>query len=194
MSTKIEHGIKNRPFLGERVSGDAAIVLEREGGLLVAIVDVLGHGPEAHEVAKHIVGRLEREDWSSICDLLVRLHESIRGSRGAAIAIADIAFDEMVMRYVGVGNTVARRFGRKSARLVSRDGTLGHIMRTPREEHLKLERGDVVLFYTDGVQDHFDLGEYPEFDSDTAWAVALNIVKLFGKPHDDATCIALKVI
>lgn len=194
MSATIEHGIKNRPFLGERVSGDAGIVIERDNGLHVAIIDVLGHGPEAHEVAKHIVGRLEREDWTSICDLLSRLHESVRGGRGAAIAIADIDFGEGAMRYVGVGNTVVRKFGRTPARLVSSDGTLGHIMRTPREERLEFDRGDTILFYTDGVQDHFDLNQYEGFRSDSAWSIALNIVKLFGKPHDDATCIALKAV
>ena len=35
-----------RPCAGEFLSGDAALVAETDHGLLLAIVDGLGHGPE----------------------------------------------------------------------------------------------------------------------------------------------------
>ena len=46
-----EYGVAVRSFLGEPTAGDAGLVIEEDNGLFVAIVDVLGHGPEAHEVA-----------------------------------------------------------------------------------------------------------------------------------------------
>ena len=167
-------------------------MLEEEGGLFLAIIDVLGHGAEAHEVARHIVGRIEREDRSELCPMLNRLHESLRGTRGAAIAVAKLNCESGVLHYAGVGNTVCRKIGREPVRLVSHDGTLGHIMRTPRQEALQVEKGDLLLFYTDGVQDHFNLDDYPAMELDSALAVARNVIRLFGKPHDDATCIAVR--
>ena len=50
-NSHIEHHKIVRPCLGERVSGDAAVVTELDGGLLLGIADVLGHGQEAHAVA-----------------------------------------------------------------------------------------------------------------------------------------------
>jgi negative regulator of sigma-B (phosphoserine phosphatase) len=192
MATKYDYSIRVRAFLGERVSGDAAIVLEEPDGLFIALIDALGHGQEAHEVANIIVERLQAEDRSCLCSTLSRLHEILIGTRGAAAGIAHLNTGTGNLRYAGIGNTVIRRIGRKPMRLVSRDGTLGHIMRTPREEHMTVRAGDVVLFYTDGVQDHFDLRLYPAFEKDSATAISRNIVQLFGKAYDDAACIALK--
>jgi serine phosphatase RsbU (regulator of sigma subunit) len=192
MPGNYEYGVKVRPFLGERVSGDAGIVIEEPDGLFLAIIDVLGHGPEAHEVAVSITEFLERENRSDLCRVLVALDKHLRGTRGAAVGLARIDKDSNRLRYAGIGNTVIRRIGSEPSRLVSRDGTLGHIMRTPREEELEIGRRDVILLYSDGIQDHFDLGEYPSLPRDSARAIAQNIVRLFGKPHDDATCIALR--
>jgi negative regulator of sigma-B (phosphoserine phosphatase) len=187
-----EYGIKIRPFMGERVSGDAGIVIEEADGLFVAIIDVLGHGPEAHEVAVSITEFLNGADRSDLCGLLVDLDQQLRGTRGAAVGLARIGHGYGNLCYAGIGNTVIRRIGSEPSRLVSRDGTLGHIMRTPREETLELGPNDIVLMYTDGIQDHFDLDRYPSLKRDSARAIAQNIVRLFGKPHDDTTCIAFR--
>lgn len=192
MTHTFEHSVRVRAFLGERVSGYAGLVIEDSGSLFIAIVDVLGHGAEAHEVAKFIIEELQSEDRSDLCSILSRLHEKLIGTRGAAVAVARLETETGKLGYAGIGNTVIRRIGAQPLRLVSRDGTLGNIMRTPREESMVVAENDVVLFYTDGIQDHFDLSRYPSFEKDAASAIARNIVHLFGKPHDDATCIAIK--
>ena len=56
----LEHASTIRPCQGERVSGDAVIICPLEHGLLVAIVDVLGHGQEAHELTHVIDSYLAR--------------------------------------------------------------------------------------------------------------------------------------
>lgn len=187
-----QYGVAVRPFLGEPKAGDAGLVIEEDDGLFVAIVDVLGHGPEAHEVADAIVEFLTRHNRADLCATLDDLHEFLRGTRGAAAGIARVDRASSALRYAGVGNTVIRRIGPEPGRLVSRDGTLGQISRTPREEILAFGGKDVILLYTDGIRDHFELERYPTFATDSAAAIARNIVRLFGKPHDDATCIALR--
>lgn len=187
-----EYGVKVRPFLGERVSGDAGIVIEEPDGLFLAIIDVLGHGSEAHELAVSISEFLNAQNRSDLCRMLVNLDQYLRGTRGAAVGLARIDQGSGRLRYAGIGNTVIRRIGPEPSRLVSRDGTLGHIMRTPREEELDVGRQDIILLHTDGIHEHFDLEQYPSLARDSAKAIAHNVVRLFGKPHDDATCIALK--
>jgi anti-sigma regulatory factor (Ser/Thr protein kinase) len=187
-----EYGIAVRPFPGEPAAGDVGLVIEERNGLFIAIVDVLGHGPEAHEVASTIVQFLTSHRRSDLCSTLEELHASLQRTRGAAAGVARIDYASGELRYAAIGNTVVRRIGPRPLRLVSRDGTLGHIHRTPREERMTITNKDVILFYTDGVRDHFELDRYPTIATDSAPAIARNIVRLFSKPHDDAACIALR--
>ena len=181
-----------RPCRGQKVSGDTAVIEKRDRHVFAGIVDVLGHGPEAHELAVEIDSFL-RQSWTpSVTDTLEGLHETIKGSRGAAAGLAVLDADTGELRYCGVGNTVIRRLGPRPATLASRDGIIGGQMRTPREEQLQLTEGDVVLLYTDGVRTHFALEEYPELLSERAGAAAANVVRRFGKEHDDASCIVLR--
>ena len=48
---KITLGKSLRPYEGEVVSGDIATAYELEGVLVISLIDVLGHGPEAHKEA-----------------------------------------------------------------------------------------------------------------------------------------------
>ena len=187
-----EYGIAVRPFLGEPAAGDVGLVIEEPDGLFIAIIDVLGHGSEAHQVASTIVQFLTSHHRSDLCSTLEELHAFLQRTRGAAAGIARIDYASGELRYTAIGNTVIRRIGPRPFRLVSRDGTLGHLHRTPREERLTIAKKDVILFYTDGVRDHFELERYPTIATDSAPAIARNIVRLFGKLHDDAACIALR--
>jgi serine/threonine protein phosphatase PrpC len=65
-------------------------------------------------------------------------------------------------------------------------------MPTPREAHLQLEAGDLLLLTTDGVKERFSVEDYPGLLGDTPAVVARQVVQRFGKEHDDATCIAVR--
>ena len=157
----LEHASLVRPCQGERVSGDAVIVRPLEEGLFAAIVDVLGHGPDAHQLALDIDAYLAQYACADVAGLMGRLHQRLRGSRGAAVGLCAIDTAAGRLTYVGTGNTVLRRFGKAETRLVSHDGVLGQNMRTPHPQTLQLEEGDLVVLYTDGIKDRFTSDDYP---------------------------------
>lgn len=177
---------------GQPVGGDAVVVQTLDEGLFVAIVDVLGHGKEAHELARQITQFLERNASPCVADVMLQLHEHLKGSRGAAAGLGFFNAETGQFAYCGVGNTVARALGAREQRLVSRDGVLGQNMRMPREEDLLLTDADTLLLYTDGVRTHFELKEYPQLLTDALEIVVKTVVERFGKPHDDAACIAVR--
>ena len=69
---------------------------------------------------------------------------------------------------------------------------VGYVMRSLREEEMMLCDGDVLVLYTDGVNAHFGLEDYPELLVDDAETIATHIIAYFGKPDDAAACIALR--
>jgi serine phosphatase RsbU (regulator of sigma subunit) len=188
----LEHSSLIRPCQGEYLSGDAVVIRPLEQGLFVAIVDVLGHGPEAHELTQVIDAYLARYGSADVSGLMTRLHQHLMGTRGAAAGLCAIDAASGRIDYAGIGNTVMRRFGKVETRLVSQDGVLGQNMRTPMPQTLQLDPGDLVLLYTDGVSDRFTSNDYPGVLRHAPKEVASNIVQRFGKDHDDAACIAVR--
>ena len=192
MDDLLEHASLVRPCRGERLSGDAVVIRPLEQGLFVAIVDVLGHGPEAHELTHVIDAYLARYGTSDVSGLMTRLHQHLKGTRGAAVGLCAIDAATGRLDYAGIGNTAMRRFGNAETRLVSQDGVLGQNMRTPRPQTIQLEPGDVIVLYTDGVSDRFTSEDYPGVLRHAPKEVTNNIVQRFGKDHDDAACIAVR--
>ena len=181
-----------RACRGERVSGDAVVTVAGEKQTLVAIIDGLGHGLEAHGVARSAQHFLEASRDRDVVSLMAALHEQLRGSRGAAAGLCVVENTTGAVRYAGIGNTVIRRFGSQETRLVSRDGTLGERAATPALQQMTLDPGDVVLLYTDGIKDRFALDDYRGVLFQEPEEVARTMVERFGKDYDDAACIALR--
>ncbi len=181
-----------RPFQGERVSGDAAVIEHRAGATFAVIIDALGHGPLAHRVALQ-ASRFLKQHWSS--DLIATvnsLHEELKGTEGAAAGLCLIDFSRGEGRYVGIGNTVIRVFGDQENRLFSTPGTLGHQMRAPRAQAFSVQNDDVVVMYTDGVKERFEIKDYPQLRFQNPEIAARTILEKFGKSHDDAGCIVMR--
>jgi hypothetical protein len=79
---------------GFAVGGDAVVVRAGEGNRLVlAVIDVLGHGPEAHEQA--VIAEAVLMDSTSFdpVELLAALGTALSGSIGAAASVAAIQAD-----------------------------------------------------------------------------------------------------
>jgi len=190
--TLLQHASRIRPCPGERVSGDTVVVRALDRGLLVAMVDVLGHGPEAHALTGVIDEFLTRFGNDDVLSLMKRLHEHLKGSRGAVAGICAIDSSTGCTAFAGVGNTAMRRFGSAETRLVSQAGVLGQNMRTPVPQTLQLTPGDVIVQYSDGVSDRFTTDDYPGVLHHEPQQIADNIVQRFGKGHDDAACVAVR--
>jgi serine phosphatase RsbU (regulator of sigma subunit) len=188
----LEYSVSIRPCLGESRSGDAAVLVDVNGGRLAAIVDGLGHGAPAHDVANRAVTFIRQAARADIASLMAELGSCLRGTIGAAVGLCYIDTSAGALSYVSVGNTVLRRFGSEDVRLMSQDGVVGVRMRTLRTQQTVLESGDVVLMHTDGVSDRFELSDYPQMLGHSADAIVRVVVRRFGKHHDDAACIALR--
>ena len=194
----IDYFYSIRPCLGERVSGDTAIVEQQENLVAIAIIDALGHGKSAYSVARTAQNYLQKSWSADVCNTMLHLHEHLKGSLGAAVGLAILDLETNQLSYTGVGNTVIRILRPQnqpdsSQRLYSAEGVVGGRIRQPTEQIIQLNQSDLVLFYTDGIKAHFNPQEYPTIFADDVMTIAKKFIRLFGKNHDDATCIALKL-
>jgi negative regulator of sigma-B (phosphoserine phosphatase) len=142
---------------GEQVSGDCACVGHSEAGVLVGVVDGLGHGAEAEEAA-HCAGTVLEDPATGmrVTDALQRCHAALRGTRGAVIAVAAFPAEAAHMDWLAVGNIegilVRSRPGRTGREMiVQRPGIVGHHMPPLRSTTLPVHAGDTLVFATDGV-------------------------------------------
>jgi anti-sigma regulatory factor (Ser/Thr protein kinase) len=190
----IECAFFMRPALGEKVSGDG-VLLERRGDFVfLAVVDGLGHGRSAHEVATRSVRHL-RGNWpADPSQAMHDLDKFLTGSIGAAVGLALLKLSTRELRFVGVGNVVARTMGSRGARIVSVEGTVGTALRTLKEQKVTMREGELILFHTDGVGSGYERDEYPQMLYEPAKQVAQTIVERFGKSYDDATCLAVRFL
>lgn len=185
-----------RPMPGqEPACGDAGLVVTDESACFVALLDVLGHGPEAAGVAGVARAYLAAHCREPLPELMQGLHEHLKGSRGLVAFLGRFALDTGLFHYVGIGNIAAKVFGPDDpASLVSKDGVIGYMMSTPREKSVRLLPRDIVLLCSDGVREHFDLLDYPSLLLGDAQAISGAVLDQLAKGTDDASCLVLRCL
>ncbi len=196
MADRIDSGIYVRPCDGETVSGDVICLKQSDSGVFAGVIDALGHGPEAHEVGVHLCSSLDA--WLPLAErptadaALAVLHDSARGTRGAAAAVAWIDTTNLEGWVAGVGNVRCRFFGAVTKTVEFGDGVLGQRRRTPRPVEFSLRPSDVLLIFSDGVAGRFRREDYPNLGLDPAASTAFNVVQRFSKGTDDASCAVMR--
>jgi negative regulator of sigma-B (phosphoserine phosphatase) len=196
VESRIESGIYVRPCDGETFSGDVVFVQPQGDGVFAAVIDALGHGHDAHKLGVQLSVALSR--WlpeaapPAAEGALAVLHESARGTRGAAAAVAWLDTRTLEGWVAGVGNVRCRLFGAVTRTVEFAEGVLGQRVRSPRPVSLALQPTDVLILFSDGVAGRFRLDDYPSLGLDPAPAIAFNVVKRFGKGADDASCAVIR--
>jgi hypothetical protein len=146
--------------LGQSTSGDRHLVRELAGAVMIGLVDALGHGPRAAEVADLAVAALGASSATSPAARAADCHRALTATRGAVLALACIDATG-AMTWTSVGNIetvlVRRRAGAPEVplALVPRPGVLG--MRHPAfvQHRRQLEPGDLLVMASDGVDQAF---------------------------------------
>jgi len=156
----LDIGVAVDSLAGVRESGDRHVVCPYPGGVLLGVLDGLGHGPEASEASRIASDILEKNAKDSVASLFLRCHERLRFARGAVMTLVSIRIDERKMTWAGVGNIDGillrglPQGGRDREFLLLKPGIVG--MRIPFLEPVTLDiaPSDTLLLLTDGV--HLD--------------------------------------
>ncbi|MFH8976932.1 SpoIIE family protein phosphatase [Streptomyces sp. NPDC017890] len=149
----VRAGAVNVPFGGADYSGDAWAWVRSGDRVTLMLADGLGHGPEAARASTAAVEALRGSAHLTPAQALRRLDTALTGTRGAAVAVAQVDTRAAVLRFAGVGNIGARLYEHGTWRhLVSRPGIVGtHRPTTLREEETAWAHDRVLVLHSDGL-------------------------------------------
>lgn len=193
----LDWGAGGRPLPGERESGDLHVVAPFAGGVLVAVIDGLGHGEDAALSAAIAAAELERDPAAPPAELVGRCHTALRRSRGAVLSLACFNGEAGTLSWTGVGNVAgvlvrAAPRGRPAREtLLTRNGVVGYRLPPLRVSMLQLDPGDTVALATDGIAGGFDLEPLLRVQPERA---AADILDRHGKDTDDALVLVARYL
>lgn len=190
----IDYSVATQPHKdGAPDCGDFAIVKTSEKRVFLAAIDVAGHGKGTRSIKMKIIHFLESNYHLTPIDVVQGLHDYIRGSRGCAGAFCELNLEENYVKHLGIGNVQVVLFSQtKQKRLVNRNGVIGYVLPPLREDVHEFNQNDMLLGYSDGIQEYFKLKSYIDLQGKPSTDYTDAIMKKYAKASDDAMCLFLK--
>jgi anti-sigma regulatory factor (Ser/Thr protein kinase) len=181
----------SRAIAGEAVCGDAYAGRDTGTRRQVVLCDGLGHGILAARAASAAIDAFLEAPDSGPRDVLTHLSRSIRHTRGAVAAVAELTDDRV--RFAGVGNVFAAVV-RDTLRqiMVSTPGIVGHQHRDIREFDYPSTPGALVVLHSDGLSERWRLEDFPGLLTHTPVAVAATLLRDAGHRRDDAAAVVAR--
>jgi anti-sigma regulatory factor (Ser/Thr protein kinase) len=189
----LEVGVVCLPKRGEEVSGDAwaCHMTPQRGVLLVA--DGLGHGPAAASASSEAVRVFQDQQHRSPQAIIEAAHAALKSTRGAALAIAEINFEQASVRFAGIGNIAASISSfTEHHNLVSHNGTVGHEVRKIQEFSYPWYASGLFIMHSDGLGTQWKLERYPGLSQKHPSLIAGVLYRDFNRERDDVTVLVAR--
>ncbi|MBD0844708.1 ATP-binding SpoIIE family protein phosphatase [Streptomyces sp. TRM68416] len=185
------------PFAGADCSGDAWTWARSHTRLSLVLADGLGRGPEAAAASGVAVQAVHRSAHLAPAELLRQAEDALRGTRGAAMAVAQLDTGTGVLSFAGVGNVGARLRHRGTWRpLLSRPGAVGvHRPARLHQQQVPWAPDGLLILHSDGLPSRWTPppDAFPRTaDPAVAAAVTVRDASSFARPvRDDLTVAVL---
>jgi phosphoserine phosphatase RsbX len=196
-SMLLDWGVASLPLDGQSESGDRYVVQFFPGGVLLAVIDGVGHGYEAAAAANSAEFILRAQPQEPVISLVRRCHESLRSTRGVVMSVASFDTSHGLMTWLGVGNVqgVIRRTGfmpiPRRDELLLRAGIIGGEIPPLQAAVLPVWHGDTIYLATDGIDGEFAQElKSPEMPKRAAEV----ILSRYAKGDDDALVLVARVV
>src|SRR2546429_5138574 len=193
----VEWGVATQALPGQTVSGDLHLVKPFATGVLVAVVDGLGHGHEGTGVAKAAVAVLEENADQSVLTLVKLCHKALMKTRGVVMTLASFNALESTVSWLGVGNVEGLLLRADTLTTPAyeyamlRGGVVGYQLPPLRASLLAIAPADLLILTSDGIDGRFSRHLNV---SDPPQQIADRIMSLHFKGTDDALVLAVRFL
>ncbi len=161
--------------------------------VMVMLCDGLGHGPMAALAGAAAVQAFRGSGARMPEEAVQEIHRALRGTRGAAVAVARVEPSTGRLLYCGVGNIAGVLLGAESRTgLVSLPGIVGHQLRGLRTFEQTLPPGGALVMHSDGLTDRWSTDILPGLLHHSPLVAAGQLLRTAGIRHDDAGVVVAK--
>lgn len=157
--TALRWAVAERPAPGASASGDGFVVVERSQGPLVAVLDGLGHGPEAADAVRAGINAFRRHADDPVAALLERCGEAVQPTRGVVATVCSFEHCSR-LTWSAIGNVAGLivdgdGLGPRRREVVQIGGILGPARPHPHVQSLGVGPGSLLVLATDGIHPDF---------------------------------------
>jgi len=178
------------PIAGEEHVGDSWSLARSSDGFTIMVADGLGHGVDAEKASRQAIETFLAGSGESPTRIMENAHSALRGTRGAAVAVARVERGGQEVRYAGVGNIAASVIADGATRhMVSHPGIVGHQMSRVQEFRYPWSDRSLLVLASDGIRTQWRLDEYPGINRRHPTLIAAAIWRDFSRGRDDATVV-----
>ena len=181
------------PYPGERVSGDAWALAAMPERTVVLMSDGLGHGELAAAASEAAVRIFRQHTELGPAEMLRSVHDGLRATRGAAVAITEVDRGKGLIRFAGLGNIAGTvMVDGRTWSLVSHHGTAGHDMRRIQEFTYPWPAGATLVLHSDGLTSHWTFDRHPGLAARHPMLIAGVLYRDFRRGRDDTSVVVLR--
>jgi negative regulator of sigma-B (phosphoserine phosphatase) len=192
----VEIGQFIRPKQGQSVCGDSILVHPFAQILRLAVIDGLGHGPEAEAAALLAKEAISSEEFRGP-ELIQLCHRKLIGTRGAVVSIVDLDRNNNTWTGISLGNISVSFYGQEQYLPISNGGIAGYSLPSRLISWSRPYSPDqILIMHSDGIAPLVGLGEllaptgglsraHPD---DLAESIALE----YGTMEDDLSILVAK--
>jgi anti-sigma regulatory factor (Ser/Thr protein kinase) len=195
-ATGPEVAIMGRPYPGEAISGDDAVFERFDGGFVAAVVDGLGHGPEAREASNRAVDTVRANLGLSLELLAAAVNDALIGTRGCAMSAIRFTRHDSMVEYFSAGDVQAHLYTFRSAHFFTPTplvlGTGPLLRQRIRVEKTAMPGNSVLAIFTDGLKSQTTLKGQLDVLRQPAIAIAQRMIETYARPDDDALVLVVK--
>jgi anti-sigma regulatory factor (Ser/Thr protein kinase) len=189
----IDVGVVSVPIKGEEVCGDGWGAKKTPESVFLMVVDGLGHGILAAEPAREAERVFAQPRSDSATSILQYSHDSLKKTRGAAMAVTSLQLERQLVSFAGVGNIGASIVGTETTRgMASHNGTLGHHLQRVQEFTFPWNADSILVMHSDGLKSGWDLKPYPGIRNRHPALIAGVLYRDFSRERDDVTVLIAK--
>ncbi|WP_393100960.1 ATP-binding protein [Streptomyces sp. LN325] len=161
-------------------------------GLLVMSCDGLDHGPMAALGARAAVQAFRTGAARTPEQAMEQVHRALRGTRGAAVAVARLEPDGRLL-FCGVGNiTAALVTATTRTTLLSHPGIAGHQMHQLRTYEHRLPAHGILVMHSDGLSERWTAADLAGLLHHPPAVIATGLLRHAGTRRDDASAVIAK--
>ncbi|QDQ25577.1 SpoIIE family protein phosphatase [Chitinimonas arctica] len=178
---------------GETACGDGWSVRQGEAGTAVLLADGLGHGWEAAQATSLALATFETAPFDDSRAMLQKIHQALRTSRGAAVALAQLDPAGTHVRFAGVGNIAGRLIsGLVDRSLLSQHGTAGLRLGSLHVVDCDWPAHAVLVMHSDGLFSRWKLEGAADILQHHPGLIAAWLMREYCRGRDDASVVVVK--